>query len=291
MFDFRYHALSLAAVLVALVIGLLLGVAIGDAGLVSGAEQNLREDLREDVREARADAAELRDDLARSQRYEQQTFRTLVGRQLENRRVALVFIGGRDHRVFSGVRDALAPSGGELSFVTTVRAPMDLEAIAELTEGTRYENVGEDPDLLRELGERVGRQFIEGGRLLRDLRPELFTSSSGELTPVEAVVIARNPAAEREPEKEAEFTRRFVDGLVSGLEDARAPDVGVEESTTQPSQVPWYIDRGVASVDNIDTVAGKASLVFALAGLADGHYGEKPTADALLPDALVSRDG
>src|SRR3712207_9278956 len=98
MFDFRYHALSLAAVLVALVIGLLLGVAIGDAGLVSSAEQNLRDDLRGDVREARAEAAELRTDLARAERYEQQTFGTLVDRQLENRRIALVFIGGRDDR-------------------------------------------------------------------------------------------------------------------------------------------------------------------------------------------------
>jgi len=78
---------------------------------------------------------------------------------------------------------------------------------------------------------------------------------------------------------------------VRGLEEARAPDVGVEESTTQPSQIRWYIERGVPSVDNVDRVAGKASLVFALAGLADGHYGEKPTADALLPDALTRRDG
>ena len=286
MFDFRYHALSLAAVLVALVIGLLLGVAIGDAGLVSSAEQNLRADLREDVREARGEAAELREELARAERFEQQTFGTLVDRRLENRRIALIFIGDRDDRLFTGVRDALAPSGGELSFVATLRSPLDLAGIAELAEGTRYENLAEEPDLLADLGERLGRQLIAGGRLLRDLRRELLTSSSGELTPVEGVVIARTPGAA--PDGDA---ARLVDGLVRGLEEARAPDVGVEESTTQPSQVPWYIERGVASVDNVDRVAGKASLVFALAGLADGHYGEKPTADALLPDALTRRDG
>ena len=41
----------------------------------------------------------------------------------------------------------------------------------------------------------------------------------------------------------------------------------------------------------MDRIPGRASLVFALAGEADGHYGEKATADALLPDALVERDG
>src|SRR4051812_20723926 len=114
MFDFRYHALSLVAVLVAIVIGLLLGVAIGDAGLVSGAEENLRSNLRGDVRAARAESAGLRDELARRDRYEEQTLAPLVAGRLEQRRVALLFVGGRSDAVFRGVRDAIEPSGGEL---------------------------------------------------------------------------------------------------------------------------------------------------------------------------------
>jgi hypothetical protein len=291
MFDFRYHALSLTAVLVALVIGVLLGVAIGDAGLVSGAEQDLRSGLREDVREAQAEAAGLRDRLAEGQRYEEQTFPALVGGRLENRRIAMIFVGGRAEGVFRGVSSALAPSGGELTFVTTLRSPMDLGAIGDLARGTRYENVGEDPDLLGALGERIGRQIVNGGKLVRDLRPELMASSNGELGPVEGVVIARSPAADRQEGAAGEFSKAFVDGLIRGLEAARAPIVGVEETGTDPSQVRWYVDHGVASVDDVDRIPGRASLVFALAGEADGHYGEKATADALLPDALVDRPG
>ena len=67
--------------------------------------------------------------------------------------------------------------------------------------------------------------------------------------------------------------------------------VGVEEIGTDPSQIRWYLDHRIASVDNVDRIPGRASLVFALAGEADGHYGEKATADALLPDALVERGG
>src|SRR3954451_12018523 len=121
MFDFRYHALSLVAVLVALVIGVLLGVAIGDEGLVSGAEKNLRAGLRDDVRQAQAQAADLRAEVQRRERYETQTFRMLVGNRRENRRVALIFVGGRGEPVFRGVGDALAASGGELTFATTLR--------------------------------------------------------------------------------------------------------------------------------------------------------------------------
>src|SRR5215212_2988656 len=223
MFDFRYHALSLTATLVALVIGVLLGVAIGDAGLVSGAERDLRSGLRGDVRDAQAEAAALRRELASRDRYEEQTYRALVGGRLENRRIALIFVGGRSEGVFRGVTAALEPSGGQLTFATTLRAPMNLDAIGELARGTRYENVGRDPDLLGELGERVGRQLINGGRLVRRVRPELMASSNGELTPFEGVVIVRSPAADRAKSDTAGFSKTFVDGLIRGVRVARAP--------------------------------------------------------------------
>jgi hypothetical protein len=291
MFDFRYHALTLVAVFVALVIGLLLGVAIGDQGLVSGAETNLRQSLRADVTSARAEASRLRDEVAVQRAYEEQSFGALVAGHLDNRRVALVFVGGRDDRVFRGVRDAVVAAGGELSFVTTLRAPLELGAIRRLTAGTRYETVGQDPALLGELGTRIGEQLITGGRLIGTLRPELLSSSNGELTAVEAVVVARSPAADRLKGQAAQHSRAFVDGFVRGLRAARAPAVGVEQVATDPSQVRWYAEHQLASVDNVDHVAGMASLVFSLAGEADGHYGEKPSRDALLPDALTRLGG
>ena len=50
--------------------------------------------------------------------------------------------------------------------------------------------------------------------------------------------------------------------------------MGVELSTTKPSQVPWYKGKGLSSVDDLDTLAGQAALVYALAG-ERGTYGVK----------------
>ena len=52
MFDYRYHALSLAAVLLALAIGVLIGVAIGDSNLVSSARDGIVKNLRAEVGES-----------------------------------------------------------------------------------------------------------------------------------------------------------------------------------------------------------------------------------------------
>ena len=289
MFDFRYHALSLVAVIVALLLGLLLGVAIGDKGLVSSAESGLRNSLRHDLDKAQARAQSLQGQLAQRDSYEQATFGTLVADQLLGRHFDLLFVGGRSETVFQSVGKALAPSGGNLRFVSTLRSPLDLEALGRLATGTRYEAIAQNPALLGELGERLGRQLVNGGRLLRTLRGELLSSSSGELGPVDGVVLARTTDADKLTGEDAKREAAFVDGFVRGLRDAAAPVVGVEETQTTPSQVPWYQQHELSSVDDLDETAGMASLVFVLAGAADGHYGDKPTADALLPDALVRR--
>ena len=280
MFDFRYHALSLVAVFLALAVGLLLGVAIGDQGLVSSAENRLREDLLGDVRRAREQSAELRTRLAMRDRFEREIYPKLVGGQLEGRRVALIFLGDSSDRTNGLVRDALAGTGARLRLRAVVRQPLDLAGLADRARGTRYEALGTDPELVRPFGVRIGIQLAQGGRLLEEARPELLRSFSGRLGRLDGVVVARDT---RELDGDAaRAASEFDEGIMEGLRTSDVAVVGVETTTSVPSQISWFRSRQVASVDNLDDVAGRASLVFALAG-AEGTYGVKPTAEALLP--------
>ena len=74
---------------------------------------------------------------------------------------------------------------------------------------------------------------------------------------------------------------------MTGLSNNNGTVVGVETTDTDPSQVGWYRDHDLASVDDVDQLPGRAALVFALAG-ADGAFGTKSTADGLLPKAANS---
>lgn len=287
MFDFRYHALSLIAVFVALTVGLLLGVAIGDEGLVSSAEQNLRGNLREDVRDAQAESRALREQLERKDRYAEITLPALVGDRLTARRVDLIFLDHRREAIFDSVREAVELAGGELALVGTLRRPLDLERIAGAAEGTQYEELADDPSLADDLGRRVGIQLVQGGRLLSQIRSALLSASSGAVEPSEAVVLVRTPSEPLEDEEQTVHDA-FVEGMLDGLRAGGAPIVGVEEIATEPSAIPWYSDRSLPSVDNVDEVPGQASLAVLLAGQADGAYGVKDTRDAFVPDALVS---
>lgn len=282
MFDFRYHAVSLASVFIALVVGLLLGVAIGDANLVSNAERNLRDSLRADLNRARGDAATLRSQLGIRSQYENATYARLVANKLAGRRLGLLFIGGASDQVNQLVRTSIEPSGGQLVFVASLHDPVDAAGIAARAGGTRYTALSSDLSLLQPLGVRVGLQLARGGRLLRQLQASLLSSYSGTLQPVEGFVVMRNPDAAAANQTAAETS--FESGIAAGLTAAHIPVVGVETTTASQSQIPWYRQQSFASVDDLDDIAGRAALVYALAGVR-GTYGVKSTAERLLPGA------
>jgi hypothetical protein len=121
---------------------------------------------------------------------------------------------------------------------------------------------------------------VRGGRLLRRIDRALFSTQAGGLHRLDAVVVYRDgPSLEGRQDADRDA---LEDGLVRGLREAGARTAGVETRTTDPSQIPWYGDRDLSTVDNVDDTAGHAALVFVLAG-AEGDYGVKESADALLP--------
>jgi Copper transport outer membrane protein, MctB len=286
MFDFRYHALSLVSVFLALVLGLLLGVAIGDKGLVSSAEHDVRASLRGDVRKAQRQSEKLRAQLDEQNRFLQEAYPLMVGSRLIGSRIAVVSIGDVSDEELGNVRDALEQTGGRLTSVASIRTPLDLPSLSQAAAGTPYQNLQANPALAKRFGERIGLGYADGhGRLVRRLRRALLQSSSGPLGGVDAVVLVRDPRTFQPPQQKV--LDEFSDGLVTGLSANNRTVVGVEKTDTKPSQVSWYRDHNIASVDDIDQLPGRAALVFTLAG-AEGAYGTKSSANALLPKAANS---
>ena len=279
MFDFRYHALSLVAVLLALMIGLLLGVAIGDQGLVSSAERNVRDSLRSDVTKANARSAELSRELRERAAFEEALYPLLVEGRLVGRRVGLVGLGDLPNSTIREVRKSLEGTGARLSGVAVVGEPPPESAAAAV------KGAGDPPDAgdYGRLGRDLGVALVRGGKAAQRYRRTVLSSFSGRLDGLDGVVLFRAPR--KGDGQDAANTAAFEDGLADGLSaEDRAQVAGVEETETDPSQVGWYKDHRLASIDNIDTLPGKAALVFVLLG-ADGAYGEKDTAQALLPTA------
>jgi hypothetical protein len=65
--------------------------------------------------------------------------------------------------------------------------------------------------------------------------------------------------------------------------------VVAETTTTQHSGIRFYRDLGISTVDNLDQVAGRIALIDLLGG-AEGHFGTKKTAQALLPTSATAKE-
>jgi len=286
MFDFRYHALSLAAVLFALALGVVLGVAIGDSNLVSSAKNGIVANLNSEVSHARKQADTLQERLSEEEAFATGLYPLAVHELLAGRTIGVVFLGGSSNTVNTLVRTAVADAGGSVTTVVAVREPVDLAEISTQVAGTHYAPLTTSIGLVESFGDLIGRQLVSGGprvdrELISRVRASLLSAFDGQLTRLEGLVVMRAEPAGMSAEQ-SEASAAFESGLIAGVAAVGVPAVGVELSTTEPSQIPWYRGKGISSVDDLDDLAGQAALDYALAG-DRGTFGIKATADSLLP--------
>jgi Copper transport outer membrane protein, MctB len=280
----RYHATSLIAVFIALAIGILIGAEFGGDAL-DNTRRDLEQSLVGNLQDARSRADELNSELNRSDEFAERVYPALTRDRLEERRFAILALGGLPSPVTDEVEEALGPTGGRLVGVGVVREPVDVNGLAEDLTKTRFADLRTNPDALTELGTGLGRQLVRGGTLPDVVRGHLFSRASGSFGRLDGVIVVRD-----QPEEmglvQREKTNQLEEGLMSGITATRAPAVGVETSTDDSSSISFFQSNGLASVDDVDLTAGQLAMVFALLG-ADGSFGVKGSADQLLPDLLT----
>lgn len=282
----RYHAASLAAVFIALAIGILIGIGLAD-DVVSTASQELESSLRDERDAARDDVADLEGDIDQERQFSDDAYPALVDGRLARQQVAVVELGDVPAADVDVIAEeaisAIGQAGGKLASVSSISLPPDVEPLIDAA-GRRFAMAKRDPVALEDLGAAIGSQIVGGGGLIERVKPELFASFNGSLEGVSRVVLIRDPAEDLSAEDQA-AADAFEAGLVAGIEQEARGSAGVERSTTDPSTLAIYSDLGVATVDHVDTPAGKVSLTYALAG-AKGDFGTKEGATSFLPELL-----
>ena len=273
--------MSLGAVFLALGIGVLLGVAIGENGVVSGASKNLENSLRGDLNNARSTNSGLHHELAIRDDYEQQTYAPLVKDLLPGWRVGVVAMGGLPGGYAGQVSDAIEPAGATVDSVSVIQSPLPLGRLASEMKGTKLARLDRSMDQLQSFGRRIGRQLVDGGKLVGRLRHDLFSGSRGEYRGLDGVVYVREASGLDGRDKQAQD--QFETGLLEGFKDTQAGLVGAETTQADISQAGFLADQGVASVDDLDMTAGKTALVWVFAAGASGQFGVKDSAQHLLP--------
>jgi hypothetical protein len=282
----RYHAASLAAVFLALAVGILIGVGFG-SDLVTGTAEDLEQSLEADLGEAREQIDDLEAELDAEREFGEAVAPAVVSNRLRGREIAILALGELEPELADDIRSAVESAGATLQEIAVVREPPDTAAAAEAL-GDRGGRNEPRATALTRAAERAGRAVVLGGDRFAALRSALFGRYSGEPGDIDGVVIVRARPEELSRRDSAD-TDRLEDGILEGVRSVGPPAVrvvGVERTDTDPSSIEFFTDRGAASVDNADQLPGRVALVYTLDG-AEGAFGVKETADALLPDLLA----
>jgi hypothetical protein len=286
MFDLRYHVASLAAVFLALIIGIVVGVGISGKGFVQNSERKLLNEKIADLKSRLDSATKRGTDLTRSQRaaqaFVEDAYPTLMGGRLAGSRAALVFVGPVDDRVRSLVEQTLDDAGAAPPLrARALKLPIDVPALHRALKARPVLAALATQRKIGELGRRLGADLVAGGKspLWQSLAPSLVEERSGnDAPPVDAVVVSRSA----KPQSGA--TARFLAGFYDGLASQGVPAVGVEVTRPRATAVDAFAEHDLATVDDLDSQAGRLALALLISGATPGQYGVKKSArDGVLP--------
>ena len=284
--DYRYHIGSFVAIFVALLLGILIGVGLAPnpeelervvAGLkaeyraVGEAKETEIKGLQEANREC--------DELAR------ETVAAAVRGRLAGRRVAVILDHPFDRDPLpDNLRSLLKQAGAAITSTTIITR--DFVALPPEVRRRVSERLSLYPppnvDFAAVIAEAIAKDLAEGRPdLILDLHAsgllESTTGSKYNLQP-DLVLLVGGYGSLQEAAPE-----RIDVPMVAKLTSLGVRVVGCEARGTAISCIPLYKTNGIPTVDNADTLAGRLSIVLALAG-AEGSFGVKDTSDRFLPE-------
>lgn len=281
MIDFRYHAMSLAAVFVALAVGLLLGVTLGDTNLIADVRGNLENSLKKDLNQARQESSARKDQIDRQTEFIGAAYPQLVAGRLSGERVATLGSAAVAQSTLRSVTRAVQPAGADLTYIAQLLAKPQYGKIAAAL-GLTSLIKGDEPTPAEadQLGRAVGRRLARG-KNRTVMRRLVFSRLSGEYRRARLFAYARQQPTDADTASGKVFDG-FERGVVAGLSQQADRVAGVENTSTSPSNIKWYNSLGLSTVDDIESYAGYYALVAIFNG-AKGDYGTKDSADSIVP--------
>jgi hypothetical protein len=307
MINFRFHVVSIVAVFLAIAVGVVFGSTIVDSAIVNGLRSEIKSSERDAAR-TRDENERLKSDRERYERYFESTSSFAVENRLVDDAIVIIAERGTETDVVAHERELLDAAGAETVLLLWLEPEIDVvgDAVTELA--AIADTVSDDPVAVR------AAAFAALAARLAETSPRVSTTTSATSSDADArdvlaeMIDAGFVATDDDP---GEFLatsiarRRAIvlgatDSDLAGLDAlgdvAAAFDATGFETVTGEVWVDvesgdaTATDRGarlhaltngdraerIATVDNVDEIQGRVSLVIALAEVARGtvgHYG------------------
>lgn len=292
----RYYVISIASIFISLGLGIFIGFNMNGQELYLNQYESLVNSLENKFIEYQKQNENLQEKIKnlnikneKQSIFVENAFLELIHNKLPNLNVAI--IETTNDYSYSDIEKTLITSGAyvplkikyeEKVFNTTKE---DLKSISNLT-GIE---VSQDTDLINLINKEILNFIIYKDttdilQLLIDNQYVVFNLNYDSIDQlnINDIIIAGGSK-----ENKREKIQNLNINLAEILKEEGLNVTGVEKNNVEISYISELKRINISTIDNIDTLIGKISLVYILKG-AYGHYGEKPSAEFLSP--LVIKD-
>ena len=287
--NMKFYVISIVAIFAALGIGIYIGFALDTGSFVVEQREDIVQKLEERFDYLRGENQNLKLELKELELenenckiYMDSTYEELVKNRLSGAKIGI--IETVDDYMYSGVGQILEAAGATVVNVVTINENiMEEDALLKIYEELNIDI--ENLNLISNTSKELSKGIINGENsdLIKKLEENRIIDIVGLLDePVDYLVIAGGSVKEN-PERLSLVDKIIIDTAKSMEKEI----VGIEKSNINYSYIDTYKSYKISTIDNIDMIMGKVSLVLALEGR-PGHYGIKPTAEDILPNLKLS---
>lgn len=289
MINIKYYLTLLISVFLSLGIGIIIGISLESKDVLEKQQNTIAQRLEEEFIEIRNENRQLKEMLASLEESEQKNtrlyeslFNAIVKNKLDGLRVALIEAG--DDRDFSSLISLLKISGASIEsnitfgsrlFRQNTESDNAIDVLAPLgLEKTEFydELAGNIIDSLS-IGQYT--DFLESLMNLNLLHSSIDIQDS-----CDAIILAYGGM-----NHDKEGIERLCDNLIELSSDYRIPIILVQNADTNLIDLRRYKKKDISTVDHVDTLHGRLSLVSLLYGNR-GNYGYGVGSDGILPDEI-----
>jgi hypothetical protein len=201
----------------------------------------------------------------------------------------VVIIETNTDYAYSGLTDAFVKAGASNVASILIQDPFLLE------DENIAAQVCKDLNLTGNKKEEIEKQLIrsfcnavingKNSEVINYLKDKKMIDYVGDfMPPVNYVVIAGGSTNSKRS-----TLNRIDIPIIHYIKNNNIPVVAVEQLGVAYSNIPDYKKLRISTVDDVDTIIGKVSMLMVASGK-EGHFGEKETADELMPDGFMPID-
>lgn len=292
--NIKYYVITIVAIFLALGIGLFIGIMLDGQDLIVEQQQQLVSQLESKFDEFRVKQVELQDKIdgftierEKNAKFIDIAYPEIVRDKLKG--FNIVVVETREDYPYAGIIDELKKAGANsvASILVKNTFNLDNEAIAfEVAKDLQLEGSTKE-EIEKQLMVKFTEAMLDGekGKTLAYLKEKKMIDYNGDvITPKDHVVIAGGRVDEGK-----ELLNKIDIPLINRMKNNNVPVMAVEKLGVLYSNVAEYKKLRVSTVDNVDTTIGKVSMLMVISGQ-EGHYGEKETAEKLIPEGFIRVD-